>query len=138
MKHILALLIALTAQTAWAEILVPLRTIRAKEIILATDLTFKPVYVAGALSDANEVVGMEARVPLYPGRPMRPSDIGPPAIVDRNDLVTLAFRRNGLTIMAEGRALGRGSEGEWIKVMNLASRSTVTGRVNADGSVEVK
>ncbi|GAA6194709.1 flagellar basal body P-ring formation chaperone FlgA [Pseudophaeobacter sp.] len=138
MKHILALLIALTAQTAWAEILVPLRTIRAKEIILATDLTFKPVNVAGALSDANEVVGMEARVPLYPGRPMRPSDIGPPAIVDRNDLVTLAFRRNGLTIMAEGRALGRGSEGEWIKVMNLASRSTVTGRVNADGSVEVK
>jgi len=138
MKHILALLIALTAQTAWAEILVPLRTIRAKEIILATDLTFKPVNVAGALSDANEVVGMEARVPLYPGRPMRPSDIGPPAIVDRNDLVTLAFRRNGLTIMAEGCALGRGSEGEWIKVMNLASRSTVTGRVNADGSVEVK
>ncbi|OIQ41556.1 MAG: flagella basal body P-ring formation protein FlgA [Roseobacter sp. MedPE-SWde] len=138
MKHILAFLIALTAQSAWAEILVPLRTIRAKEIILATDLTFKQVNVAGALSDANEVVGMEARVPLYPGRPMRPSDIGPPAIVDRNDLVTLRFRRKGLTIMAEGRALGRGSEGEWIKVMNLASRSTVTGRVNADGSIEVK
>ena len=69
MKHILAFLIALTAQSAWAEILVPLRTIRAKEIILATDLTFKQVNVAGALSDANEVVGMEARVPLYPGHP---------------------------------------------------------------------
>ena len=138
MKHILALLIAVTAQTAWAEILVPTRTIRAKEIILATDLTFKQINVAGALSDANEVVGMEARVPLYPGRPMRPSDIGPPAIIDRNDLVSLRFRRNGLTIVAEGRALGRGSEGEWIKVMNLASRNTVSGRVNADGSVEVK
>lgn len=138
MKHILALLIALTAQTAWAEILVPTRTIRAKEIIQATDLTFRQVNVAGALSDANEVVGMEARVPLYPGRPMQPSDIGPAAIVDRNDLVTLTFRQSGLTIKAEGRALGRGSEGDWIKVMNLASRNTVTGRVNADGSVEVK
>jgi flagella basal body P-ring formation protein FlgA len=141
MKHILAFLIALgtlCAQPVWADILVPLRTIRVKEIILATDLTFKPVNVAGALSDANEVVGMEARVPLYPGRPMRPSDIGPPAIIDRNDLVILSFHRGALTIMAEGRALGRGSEGEWIKVMNLASRSTVTGRVNADGSVEVR
>ncbi|MEP2717375.1 flagellar basal body P-ring formation chaperone FlgA [Pseudophaeobacter sp.] len=138
MKHILALLIALTALPAWADVLVPVRTIRAKEVIQATDLTFKPVNVAGALSDANEVVGMEALVPLYPGRPLRPGDIGPAAIVDRNDLVTLTFRRNGLTIMAEGRALGRGSEGEWIKVMNLASRSTVTGRVNADGSIEVR
>ncbi|WP_278922134.1 MULTISPECIES: flagellar basal body P-ring formation chaperone FlgA [Pseudophaeobacter] len=138
MKHILALLIALTVQPAWADILVPLRTIRAKEVIRASDLTFKPVQVAGAMSDANEVVGMEARVPLYPGRPMRPGDIGPAAIVDRNDLVMLSFHRGALTILAEGRALARGAEGEWIKVMNLASRSTVTGRVNSDGTVEVR
>ncbi len=111
MKQVLAILIALSAQPIWADILVPLRTIRVNEIILASDLTFKPVEVAGALSDANEVVGMEARVPLYPGRAMRPSDIGPPAIVDRNDLVMLSFHRGALTIMAEGRALGRGSEG---------------------------
>ncbi|CUH86615.1 flagellar basal body P-ring biosynthesis protein FlgA [Phaeobacter sp. CECT 5382] len=138
MKYLLALLVALTAQSAVADILVPLRTIRAKEIILATDLTFKPVDIAGALVDANEVVGMEARVALYPGRPLRPGDVGPPAIVDRNELVTLSYHRGGLTISAEGRALGRGSEGEMIKVMNLASRTTVTGRINADGSIEVR
>lgn len=139
MKHILALLIAVTtASSAWADILVPLRTIRAKEIILATDLTFKPVNIAGALTDANEVVGMEARVALYPGRPLRPGDIGAPAIIDRNDLVMLSYKRGGLVIVAEGRALGRGAEGEMIKVMNLASRSTITGRVNADGSIEVR
>lgn len=138
MKYLLAFLIAVTAQSAWADFLVPLRTIRAKEIIQPTDLTFKPGDIAGVLSDANEVVGMEARVALYPGRPLRPGDIGPPAIVERNDLVKITFHRGGLTITAEGRSLGRGSEGEWIKVMNLASRSTVTGRVNADGSIEVK
>lgn len=138
MKYILALLIALIGQSALAEILVPLRTIRAKEIIEATDLTFKQVTISGALSDANEVVGMEARAALYPGRPIRPGDIGPPAIVGRNDLVILTYRQGGLTIKAEGRALGRGAEGEWIKVMNLASRSTITGRINADGSIEVR
>ncbi|MGR3621160.1 flagellar basal body P-ring formation chaperone FlgA [Pseudophaeobacter sp.] len=138
MKYLLALLITVLVQPAWADFLVPLRTIRAKEIIQPTDLTFKGGSLSGVLSDANEVVGMEARVALYPGRPLRPGDIGPPAIVERNDLVKLSFHRGGLTIVAEGRSLGRGSEGEWIKVMNLASRSTVTGRVNADGSIEVR
>jgi len=138
MKYILSLLIALMAQTALADILVPLRTIRAKEIIQATDLTFKSVVMPGALSDANLVVGMEARVALYPGRPLHAGDIGPPAIIDRNDLVILTYRQGGLLITTEGRSLGRGSEGEIIKVMNLASRTTVTGRINANGSVEVR
>lgn len=72
-----------------------------------------------------------------PGRPLRPGDIGPPAIIERNDLVTLIFRQGGLTIAAEGRSLGRGSVGEAVRVMNLSSRTTVTGRVKQDGSVEV-
>ncbi|MGR3761346.1 flagellar basal body P-ring formation chaperone FlgA [Roseobacteraceae bacterium NS-SX3] len=137
MKLALAFLAALTAQTAAAEILVPVRTIRPKEILTEHDLTIKDVSILGAISDSAEVVGMEARVALYPGRPVRPGDIGPPAIVDRNDLVTLIFRQGGLTIAAEGRSLGRGSEGEAIRVMNLASRTTVTGRIAADGSIEV-
>ncbi|MDE4172950.1 flagellar basal body P-ring formation chaperone FlgA [Phaeobacter sp. PT47_59] len=138
MKLKLALLAALIAQSAAADVLVPVRTIRPKEILTAHDLALKPGEVLGALSDPSEVVGLEARVALYPGRPLRPGDIGPPAIIERNDLVILTFRQGGLTISAEGRALGRGSEGELIRVMNLASRSTVTGRIAADGSVEVK
>ncbi|MBE1296696.1 MAG: flagellar basal body P-ring formation protein FlgA [Rhodobacteraceae bacterium] len=138
MKLKLALLATLIAQTAAADILVPVRTIRPKEVLTAADLALKPGEVLGALSDPNDVIGQEARVALYPGRPVRAGDVGPPAIVERNDLVMLTFRRGGLTISAEGRALGRGAEGELIRVMNLASRSTVTGRIAADGSVEVK
>lgn len=137
MKRTLALLAALAAQPAWADVLVPVRTIRAKEIVTAEDLAIKPDEVPGAFSDPDEVIGMEARVALYAGRPLRPGDIGPPAIVERNDLVTLIFRQGGLTIAAEGRSLGRGSEGDAIRVMNLSSRTTVTGRIAADGSVEV-
>ncbi|MEL0436607.1 flagellar basal body P-ring formation chaperone FlgA [Phycobacter sp. K97] len=138
MKLKLALLVTLIAQTAAADILVPVRTIRPKEVLTASDLALKPGEVLGALSDPSDVIGQEARVALYPGRPVRAGDIGPPAIVERNDLVILTFSRGGLTISAEGRALGRGAEGELIRVMNLSSRSTVTGRIAADGSVEVK
>ncbi|MBY6066426.1 flagellar basal body P-ring formation protein FlgA [Leisingera aquaemixtae] len=139
MKRVLACLTAaaLCAPPAWAEYLTPLRTIRAKEIVNAEDLALKKGEILGALTDPSEVIGMEARVALYAGRPMRPGDIGPPAIIERNDLVTLIFRQGGLTIAAEGRSLGRGAAGEAVRVMNLSSRTTVTGRINGDGSVEV-
>ena len=120
-----------------AEILVPARTIRAKEIISVRDLVPKAGQVPGAVSNPDEIIGQEARVALYPGRPIRLSDIGPPAIVDRNDIVPLIFNHGGLTIMTEGRAMGRGATGEIIRVMNLSSRSTVTGRIRPDGSIEV-
>ena len=80
----------------------------------------------------------EASDALDPGRPIRPADVGPPAIVDRNDLVTLVFDHVALSITAEGRALGRGAAGERIRVMNLASRTTVTGVIRPDGQIEVK
>lgn len=137
MKRILAILMLVCAQPAWAEILVPVRTIRAKEIVTAEDLALKSADVLGALSDPSEVIGKEARVALYAGRPVRAGDVGPPAIVERNDLVTIRFTRGGLTIMTEGRSLGRGADGEAIRVMNLSSRTTVTGRIASDGTVEV-
>ncbi|AXT35795.1 flagella basal body P-ring formation protein FlgA [Phaeobacter sp. LSS9] len=137
MKRILAIVMLFCAQPAWADILVPVRTIRAKEIVTAEDLVLKQAEVLGAISDPSLVIGQEARVALYAGRPVRPGDVGPPAIVERNDLVTIRFKRGGLTILAEGRSLGRGADGEAIRVMNLSSRTTISGRIAADGTVEV-
>ncbi|MCV2887462.1 flagellar basal body P-ring formation chaperone FlgA [Ruegeria aquimaris] len=135
----LALALALCLpQAAMAEILVPSRTIRAKAIIGPEDLVLKSVEMAGVYADPSEVIGQEARVALYPGRPIRYDDIGPPAIVDRNDLVTLYFDRGSLVISTEGRALGRGAAGDVIRVMNLSSRTTVSGQIRPDGSIEVK
>ncbi|MES0864161.1 flagellar basal body P-ring formation chaperone FlgA [Ruegeria sp. SCPT10] len=124
--------------TALADIVVPTRTIRAKEVISAADLELKHTDIPGAVSDPAELIGFEARVALYPGRPVRAADVGPPAIVDRNDLVILVFNRKPLSISTEGRALGRGAVGERIRVMNLSSRTTVTGLIRPDGQIEVK
>ncbi|WP_170334641.1 flagellar basal body P-ring formation chaperone FlgA [Ruegeria arenilitoris] len=121
-----------------ADIVVPTRTIRAKEIISATDLEIKAQQVPEAMTDPKFLIGQEARVALYPGRPIRAGDIGAPALVDRNDLVVLIFDRKPLSITAEGRALGRGAAGERIRVMNLSSRTTVTGLIRPDGQIEVK
>lgn len=138
MRYLGPILALVLAQTAAAEVLVPTRTIRAKEIIGAEDLMLKLAEVPGSFTDPAEVIGQEARVALYAGRPIRYADIGPPAIVDRNDLVTLFFDNGPLVITTEGRALGRGAAGDVIRVMNLTSRTTVSGQIRPNGSIEVK
>ncbi len=123
--------------SAQADIVVSTRTIRAKEIIVAADLETQPKTIPGAVSETEALIGQEARVALYPGRPIRETDVGPPAIVDRNDLVLLVFRRAALSITTEGRALGRGAAGDRIRVMNLSSRTTVSGQIRPNGQIEV-
>ena len=50
-----------------AEILVPVRTIRAKEIIGPSDVIEKSIDVDGAIFDLSELVGKEARIALTQG-----------------------------------------------------------------------
>lgn len=137
MRLVLTLLCAAIAAPASAETLVAVRTLRAQTILAPDDLTVIAGIVPGTASDPTEAIGLETRVAIYQGRPIRLADLGPPAIVDRNQSVVLSYVAGPLTITAEGRALGRGGVGDRIKVMNVASRTTVTGIVAADGSVRV-
>ncbi len=130
-------LIATTGVAALAETLVATRTIRSKSVVTAADLDQLPEVIPGALSDPADAIGMEARVTIYAGRPIRDGDLGRPALVERNEIVALVFRTGSLTITSEGRALGRAGAGEMVKVMNLSSRITVAGHVAEDGSVHV-
>lgn len=138
MKRLIATICLLVwATNICAEVVVPLRTIRAKEIIKTEDVIAKPASVAGTVSDLNAVIGQEARVALYPGRPIRQSDVGPPALISRNQIVTVTYVKNRLSITAEGRALNRAGAGDHVRVMNLSSRMTIAGIVHTDGTVKV-
>jgi flagella basal body P-ring formation protein FlgA len=137
MRRLLFLAILLGG-VAEAQSLVPTRTIRATEIIAETDLTLGEGTVPGALSDPAMAIGQEARVTLYAGRPIRAEDIGPPAIIERNQIVPLAYGSGGLSILTEGRAMARGGAGDLIRVMNLASRTTVTGQILPNGTVTIR
>jgi flagella basal body P-ring formation protein FlgA len=133
----LALALAL-AFPARADVLLAARTLRAGTAITAADVVLSSDRAPlGAASHPDEAIGQEARVTLYSGRPIPLASLGPPALVDRNQVVTLLFRQGGLDIRAEGRALGRGAEGDEIRIMNLGSRSTVFGTVAGPGLVIV-
>ncbi len=120
-----------------AETLVAARTLRNNSVIIADDLLMKEGETPGALSGPEDAIGKETRVVIYAGRPIRPQDIGPVTIIKRNQIVPLVFRRGGLRIITDARALTNGGAGDLVRVMNLSSRTTVSGLVTSDGSVLV-
>jgi len=132
-----SLLIVLVAVPAFAESVVATRTIRAQTVIGPEDLTLVAADLPGALTDLNAALGLEAKVAIYAGKPVMPADLGKPTLVQRNQVVALIYLSGDLAISTEGRALARGSEGDTVRVINLASRSTVTGRIGPDGAVYV-
>ncbi|MFN3207682.1 MAG: flagellar basal body P-ring formation chaperone FlgA [Roseovarius sp.] len=122
---------------ASADTVVAAQTIRPQTVLTTAHLALKPGDVTGGVEDPALLVGLETRTALYAGRPIRPGDVGPPAIVERNQIVPLIFAANGLRISTEGRSLDRAGPGEYVRVMNMTSRNTVTGRVGPDGRVLV-
>lgn len=133
----LAIFAAFLAGPASADALVAARTIPARTIIGPDDVLLRDLNVIGGLNAPILAIGQEARVALYAGRPIRAGDIGPPAIVERNQLITLVYRNGSIVISTEGRALDRAGSGDVIRVMNLSSRTTVSAQISDNGTAIV-
>lgn len=127
----------LLAGPVQADVVVPAHPIRANMVISENDLLLNNDNISGAFSDLSAVVGLEAKVTLYPGRPIKLGDVGPPAIIERNQPVKMTFSNAGLIIQTEGRAMQRAGVGERIRVMNIDSRTIVSGVVSESGQIEV-
>jgi flagella basal body P-ring formation protein FlgA len=133
-----AVLVALAPTgSAVAETLVAATTIRNNTVLTPDHVARADEKVPGGVGDPALVLGQETRIVIYAGQPIRLADIGPPALVDRNQIVPLVFDHGGLLIETEGRALDRAAEGEVIRVINLSSRNTVSGTVDAHGRIRV-
>jgi len=120
-----------------SQTVVAANAIRARSIITSEDLAVLDKDTIGGFSNVAEIIGLEARVNLYAGRVIRASEIGAPAILERNQLVMMVYNTGQLTISTEGRVLNRAGVGELVRVMNLTSRMTVSGRVLFNGTIEV-
>lgn len=133
----ITLLSLAAAEMAVGQTVVANRAIRSKTVLTEADVSLIEKTIPGAYSAIEDIVGLEARVNIYAGRPVREGELGPPAVVERNSLVTLRYGKGALLIETDGKALDRGGVGDVMRVMNLSSRTTVTGVVIAPGVVEV-
>jgi len=136
MRQFTIILALLLTHPALADAIVAARTIRAHTILTGQDLAIRINDIEGGVT-ADQLIGMEARVSLYAGRPIQLTDVGPPAVVERNQIVHLVYEVNGLRISAVGRSLARAGPGEYVRVMNMSSRATITGQVLADGRIRI-
>ena len=74
-------LVSVLASALSAETLVATRNLRAETVVGPADLQLREGDTPGALSRAEDAIGLEARRNLYAGQPLRAADLGPPAIV---------------------------------------------------------
>ena len=60
-----------------------------------------------------------------------------PAIMQRNDMVTIVYEAPGFTLTLRGQAQDAGALGDTISVLNVKSKRTVQGIVSGPGRVTV-
>lgn len=137
MRSAIIILSACFLTDARADTVVAARTLPAHTRVELSHLAISGADTPGAFTDPYAAEGLETRVTIYAGRPIRHSDLTAPALVERNQIIELVYLRGTLRIATEGRALGRGAEGDRLRVMNLSSRNTLFGIVAPDGSVHV-
>ena len=120
-----------------ADVAVAARNIRPGVVLAASDVILIRGEANDAFSDTRDLVGLEAKVALYAGHTILSSQVVRAASVERNRVIELVYATSGLSMTTEGRALGRGAEGQRIRVMNLASKTSIFGTIQRDGSVLV-
>ncbi|MGH1577985.1 flagellar basal body P-ring formation chaperone FlgA [Planktotalea sp.] len=131
------ILLAYTALPLAADYVVASRNIRPSDVLTKDDVILVRGDTENAFSTVDLVLGLEARVALYAGRAILNTQVGRAASIERNQIVEIVFVSAGLSMSTEGRALGRGSEGQRIRVMNLASKTSIFGIIQRDGTVRV-
>lgn len=92
MKHVLiAIICVFTACPVIADVAIAARNIRPGEVLGETDVLVIRGDANGAFENAAPIVGAETKVALYVGRAILPSQIAPPASVERNQLIEIRF-----------------------------------------------
>jgi flagella basal body P-ring formation protein FlgA len=85
----------------------------------------------------DDLVGMEVRRMLTQGRPIMTQSVTKPIIIDRGDRISIRYDDGLLALTAPGKALGDAHEGQEVRVVNLASNTSLTGVAIGEGIVEI-
>lgn len=137
MRFLITFLLGLHALPLCADMAVATRNIRPGDVLRDSDVMVIRGEAPDGFAEKTAVVGLEARVALYAGRTILNTQVGRAAMVERNQIIELIYAGDGLSMSTEGRALGRGAEGQRIRVMNLASKTSIFGTIQHDGTVRV-
>tara|TARA_B100001123_G_scaffold400944_1_gene487190 strand:- start:134 stop:901 length:768 start_codon:yes stop_codon:yes gene_type:complete len=88
--------------------------------------------------DAKTLIGKSPRRVISEHRPIRADDIEEPKVVDKGDLVRVAYQTPYMEIRTVGEALEEAALGQRIRIRNSESGIVIQAVVTGTGSAEVK
>jgi flagellar basal body P-ring formation protein FlgA len=120
---------------------VPVRRLNPGHVVRAEDLRLARVragLAGGEVVHAQvEAIGMTLRRQAIAGQPITTGDLQPTPMVAKRARVTMRLSAPGLSLVAMGQALDAGSQGEQIRVVNIASHAVVAALVVGPDEVRV-
>ncbi|GAA0773486.1 flagellar basal body P-ring formation protein FlgA [Roseibium denhamense] len=108
-----------------------------KEGDLSTIRMPRTKVTTGAVVDADEIIGKEARSNIRANSPLARKDFQRPVLVKRGDKVTVTYLMTGMKLTSRAQAMDDGAKGDVIDVMNLTSRRIVPAIISSRGQVRV-
>ena len=123
-----------------AQVLVASHDLAPGEIVSGADLTLTRLpasQAAGAVTALADVMGMQVSAGVQAGAPLLPNNLTTPIVVRKGAFVVLNLATPGMTLTAQGIALGAGGTGSLIPVLNPASHAVVQAVITGPGSAEI-
>lgn len=113
-------------------------------VISAEDITEMPVnrdeLRASMVLRKEDLIGMVPRRTLMAGTALQQSDVMPPLMVKRNELITVSYKNGVIALSTKARAMNNAAKGDVITLMNLTSQkpfqAIITGPQQAEAIVE--
>ncbi len=127
--------------TPMTRVPVPVSTLAPNAVITASDIVEK--YVPrrtvrhGTVLTADELVGLSPKRTLQPGQPVLASELTPPLMVKRNELVTVIYRNGPVMLSTRARALANGARGDTVTLMNISSKKPFDARITGPQQAEI-
>lgn len=115
------------------------RNINVGEKVDASDLVWSDGLVApsDAPDDPDAVIGMVARRPLRLGSAVGSHDVSPPKVVRRDEIVSVVYRMNGVSLVLQAKAMSDAAAGESLQLMNPQSKKVIEAVASGPGQAVV-
>ncbi len=126
----------------FTEVLILNREGKRGSVVRASDLTLNRIAQSqvprNAITRSEDAIGAVLKRNVRRGDTLQDNWLDIPPVVLRGQRVRLVARRGAIRLSTMGEALSKGRSQELIRVRNMASKKIVTGRVTADGNVEME
>lgn len=116
-------------------------TVNRGDIIQPEDVTTVRVRADllrdGAVTDAQQLIGKQARRQIREGEPVGANQLQTPVLVKRGDLVVMFYALRTMNLTTTGKAMDPGGQGDIIRVMNPKSNRVLFAKVVQGNQVVV-